>query len=48
MKPRLSRQRETAMTLFEVGVVIAIVMILGRDPSFRNCGEARDSTAGFK
>lgn len=28
MKPRLSRQRESAMTLFEVGVVIAIVMIV--------------------
>jgi prepilin-type processing-associated H-X9-DG protein len=28
MKPRLSDQRETAMTLFEVGVVVAIVMIL--------------------
>lgn len=28
MKPRLSDQRETAMTLFEVGVVLAIVMIL--------------------
>src|ERR1035438_7513034 len=28
MKPRLSRQHETAMTLFEVGVVIAIVLLL--------------------
>jgi competence protein ComGC len=28
MQPRLSSQRETAMTLFEVGVVIAIVVIL--------------------
>src|ERR1017187_6134383 len=28
MKPRLSRQRETAMSLFEVGVVIAIVLLL--------------------
>jgi prepilin-type processing-associated H-X9-DG protein len=28
MKPRLSKKRNAAMTLFEVGVVIAIVMIL--------------------
>src|SRR5665213_387490 len=28
MKPRLSKKRNTAMTLFEVGVCIAIVMIL--------------------
>ena len=28
MKPRLSRQRQTAMTLFEVGLVVAVVMIL--------------------
>jgi prepilin-type processing-associated H-X9-DG protein len=28
MKPRLSKNRSAAMTLFEVGVVIAIVMIL--------------------
>lgn len=28
MQPRLSRQRETAMTLFEVGVAVAIVMLL--------------------
>jgi|SRR5665213_150307 len=28
MKPRLSKKRDAAMTLFEVGVVIAIVMIL--------------------
>jgi prepilin-type processing-associated H-X9-DG protein len=28
MKPRLSQKRNAAMTLFEVGVVIAIVMIL--------------------
>src|SRR5664279_3853223 len=28
MKPRLSRQKNTAMTLFEVGVVIAVLMIV--------------------
>ena len=28
MKPRLSKKRNAAMTLFEVGVIIAIVMIL--------------------
>jgi prepilin-type processing-associated H-X9-DG protein len=28
MKPRLSKKRNAAMTLFEVGVVVAIVMIL--------------------
>ena len=28
MKPRLSTRHETAMTLFEVGVVVAIVLIL--------------------
>ncbi|HEX4349181.1 MAG TPA: type II secretion system protein, partial [Verrucomicrobiae bacterium] len=28
MKPRLSTRHETAMTLFEVGVVVAVLLIL--------------------